>query len=132
MYMFTYTNIHKIYPHAYISPPPISLSLKVFGEFTLRNTFLAHCLPLSSTWLTIFCISVFPHLCLSLFLLLLSLLHPFHSLPFFWDRKACIVLWSALVVQTPGKAGCVVGSRFCRETSLFKSPGRLCPLCGPG
>ena len=55
------------------------------------------------------------------------------SLPFFYDQKDCLVLWSALCVQTPHKPGCVIGPSFLQRKSLFKSPARLCPhFQGPG
>ena len=55
------------------------------------------------------------------------------SLPFFYDQKNCLILWSAFHVQTPHKPGCVIGPSFLQRKSLFKSPVRLCPrFQGPG
>ena len=114
--------------HVHYPPPTPSLYPQkgpVWGALPWHIAFLS-LLPGSSS----FCISDFSHLCLSLSLHFFS---SSSSLPFFYDLKDCLVLWSALSIQTPHKPGCVIGPLFLQRNSLFKSPARLCPrFQGPG
>lgn len=106
----------------------VSLSLTPRGQRVQFKKQFPGTLPLSLIILTIF---------LYLFSLPLSgspsdASLPPSSIPFFCGQKACMVLWSALSVQTPSKAGCVTGPHFCRETACLNLQPDSVPFPGPG
>lgn len=132
MHIYTDTHISSSYPFLCLSlPEKVRVQFKKHFPGTLPLS-----LSLSPTTLTIFLYLCFPCLCLSPPPMLLSLLYSLPSLPslspFFCGQKARMILWSALPAQTPSKADCVAGPRFCRETACLNLQPDSVPFPGPG